>query len=274
MNPYQNIILKIQGPAALITLNRPEKKNCMSPALHAEMCEALKEVEAARVKVLVLTGAGDSFCGGMDLEKCFFDNWDDPEKFVEGIGYSFTWMKHLKVFPAVTIAKVNGWCFGGGMEVVGLCDIAIVAEESTWGLSEVNFGIFPGGGTSWTVANNMPFRKQALYYSLTGDTFNGIEAVALGWASKAVPLAQLDIHTQKVVDGLVTKGRVVLEKTKQVYERVRDFDFPEAIDYEIAKLFELSRLTGDDWIRTALHSFKKREYKPGLETYRLERDDI
>ena len=274
MSQYQNIILDIQGPAATIVLNRPEKKNCMSPALHAEMCEALREVEAARAKVLVLTGAGDAFCGGMDLEKCFFDNWDDPDQFIEGVGYSFTWMKHLKAFPAVTIAKVNGWCFGGGMEVVGLCDIAIVAEESTWGLSEVNFGIFPGGGTTWTVANNMPFRKQALYYSLTGDTFSGREAVALGWASKAVPLADLDAATNRIVDGLVSKGRIVLQKVKEVYERVHDLNFPESIDYEIAKLFELSRLTGDDWIRTALRSFKERQYRPGLEAYRLERDDI
>jgi trans-feruloyl-CoA hydratase/vanillin synthase len=274
MSHYDNIILEIDGDTANITLNRPAKKNCMSPALHADMCAALQEVESAKVKVLVLTGAGDAFCGGMDLEKCFFDNWDDPEKFMKGIGYSFTWMKHLKAFPAVTIAKVNGWCFGGGMQVVGLCDIAIVAEESTWGLSEVNFGIFPGGGTTWTVANNMPSRKQALYYALTADTFSGKEAVELGWASKAVPLAELDAHTQKVVDGLVRKGRTVLAKTKEVYERIFAMDFPEAIDYEIAKLFELSRLTDDDWIRTALSSFKKREYKPGIENYQLKRGDI
>lgn len=274
MTNYKKILLDIEEDVATITFNRPKKKNCMSPALHAEMCDALDEVRAAKVKVLVLTGAGDAFVGGMDLEKCFFDNWDDPEKFVEGVGYSFVWMKHLKTFPAVTIAKVNGWCFGGGMEVVGLCDIAIVAEESTWGLSEVNFGIFPGGGTTWTVANNMPSRKQALYYALTADTFSGKQAVDLGWASKAVPLAELDAVTQKVVDGLVKKGRVVLHKVKEVYERIFDMDFPEAVDYEIAKLYELSRLTNDDWIRTALKSFKDREYKPGLEEYKLTRDDV
>ncbi len=274
MGDYKNIILELGQDVANITFNRPEKKNCMSPDLHAEMCDALEEVRAARVKVLVLTGAGDAFVGGMDLEKCFFDNWDDPEKFVEGVGYSFVWMKDLKAFPAVTVAKVNGWCFGGGMEVVGLCDIAIVADESTWGLSEVNFGIFPGGGTTWTVANNMPSRKQALYYTLTADTFTGREAVELGWASKSVPLSELDSHTQKVVDGLVKKGRIVLAKAKEVYERVFDMDFPEAVDYEIAKLYELSRLTDDDWIRTGLNSFKKREYKPGLEEYKLTRSDV
>lgn len=274
MSSYQNIIVEIHGGSATITLNRPEKKNCMSPALHAEMCQALVEVEAAKVKVVVLTGAGDSFIGGMDLEKCFFDNWDEPARFKEGVEYSFEWMRRLKAFPAVTIAKVNGWCFGGGMLVAGLCDIAIVSEESTWGLSEVNFGIFPGGGTTWATQANMPSRKQALYYSLTADTFDGKEAVTLGWASKAVPLADLDEATQKVVDNLLRKGRIVLDFTKQVYERTRDMNFPDAIDYEIAKLYELSRLTNDDWIKTALQSFKKREYKPGLQSYQVAREDI
>lgn len=272
MSEYKNIILELQDQAATITMNRPDKKNCMSPALHAEMVQALHEVRAAKVKVLVLTGAGDAFIGGMDLEKCFFEPFDDPQKFNEGIEYSFEWMRDLKAFPAVTIAKVNGWCFGGGMEVVGLCDIAIAAEESTWGLSEVNFGIFPGGGTTWAVAHNMAFRKQALYYSLTADTFDGRKAVELGWASKAVPLAELDRETQAIVDGLVAKNRIVLQKTKEVYERALQLSFPDSIDYEIAKLWELSRLTRDEWIRVALNSFSKREFRPGLENYQLEDD--
>lgn len=273
MSRYENIILEFGEQSATITLNRPEKKNAMSPALHAEMVEALKEVQAAKVKVLVLTGAGDAFIGGMDLEKCFFEPFDDPEKFAEGTEYSFEWMRHLKAFPAVTIAKVNGWCFGGGMEVVGLCDIAIAAEESIWGLSEVNFGIFPGGGTTWTVAHNMPYRKQALYYALTAETFDGKKAVELGWATKAVPLAELDAATQALVDNLVQKNRIVLQKTKEVYERALELSFPDSIDYEIAKLWELSRLTNNEWIRVALKSFSQREYKPGLEGYRVEGDD-
>ncbi|MDJ0927902.1 MAG: p-hydroxycinnamoyl CoA hydratase/lyase [Gammaproteobacteria bacterium] len=269
MSSYENIILEIDGEAATITLNRPDKKNAMSPALHEEMTYALREVRDAKVKVLTLTGAGDAFIGGMDLEKCFFDPFDDPDKFREGTEWSFEWMRDIKAFPAVTIAKVNGWCFGGGMLVVGLCDIAICAEESTWGLSEVNFGIFPGGGTTWTIAHNMAFRKQALYYALTADTFDGNKAVELGWASKAVPLAELDATVDKIVAGLLTKNRVVLEKTKEVYERALDLSFPDSIDYEIAKLWELSRLTNNEWIRVALDSFKKREFKPGLENYDL-----
>ena len=272
MSQYEAIRVDIAGPTATITFNRPEKRNSMSPTLHANMRAALLEVEAARVKAVVVTGTGDAFCAGMDLEKCFFEPFDDPEKMAEINADVFAWFKHLKAFPAVTIAKVNGWCFGGGMELAGICDISIVAEESVWGLSEINFGIFPGGGTTWAYTHNMPSRKQALYYALTGETFTGKQAHEMGYASRCVPRAQLDAETQRVVDMITSKGRVVLRKTKEVYEKAVFMEFDECVDWEMAKLWELSRETGDDWIRTALASFKRREFKPGTQTYKLTKD--
>ncbi len=272
MEKYECINVHIDGPAATIEFNRPEKKNSMSPTLHNNMRHALVEVEKAKVKALVITGVGDAFCAGMDLEKCFFEPFDNPEQMARINDDCFTWNKHLKRFPAVTIAKVNGWCFGGGMALVGVCDIAIAAEESVWGLSEINSGFFPGGGTSWAYAHNMPARKKALYYALTGETFTGKEAEALGFASKAVPLARLDEETRKVVAMITNKGRIVLTKVKEVYERAATLDFEGSIEWEMAKIWEMSRQTGDDWIRTALASFRQRKYKPGLQAYKLTRD--
>jgi trans-feruloyl-CoA hydratase/vanillin synthase len=158
------------------------------------------------------------------------------------------------------------------MALAGVLDIVLVAEESTWGLSEVNFGIFPGGGTTWAYANNMPARKKALYYALTGETFTGKQAEEMGYATKSMPLAELDAETDRVVKMLTRLGRTVLGKTKEVYEKVRSMDFEAAIDYEMAKMWELSRETNDDWVRTALASFKKREFKPGLQSYELKND--
>jgi len=269
---YECINVDIGTDVATIEFNRPEKKNCMSPTLHRNMCDALVEIERARVKALVITGVGDAFCGGMDLEQFFLEPFDDRERLERGWQDSFTWLKHAKQFPAVTIAKVNGWCFGGGMEVVGVCDLAIAAEESVWGLSEVNFGIFPGGGTTWAYAHNMPARKKALYYALTGETFTGRQAEELGYVSRSVPRAALDAEVDRVVSGLSRLGRNVLTKTKQVYEKSIWMDFDDSIEWEIAKLWELSRETNDDWIRTALTSFRRRDYRPGLESYQLTRD--
>ena len=89
----------VEGPAdgvATVTLNRPEKKNCMSPTLHNNVRNALVEVEKARVKVLVITGIKDAFCAGMDLEQCFFEPFDDPERMAAAGGsyggYMVNWL--------------------------------------------------------------------------------------------------------------------------------------------------------------------------------------
>jgi len=135
-------------------------------------------------------------------------------------------------------------------------------------LSEINFGIFPGGGTMWATAHNLP-RKQALYYALTGATFTGREAVALGLATRAVPLKDLPAATDAIVNQVVNKNLHTLRATKEVYERVLWLDFPAGIDWEMAKLHELSYRSRDAWIRDALTQFRRREYRPGLEAYRL-----
>ena len=179
MKKYECVNLTIDGDVATVQLNRPEKRNCLSPTLHRNMVDALNEVAAAKCKVLVVTGSGDSFSAGMDLEQCFLEPFDDPQRFIEINTPCFEWLTHLKNFPGVTVAKVNGWAFGGGFEIASICDIVIAAEESVWGLSEINFGIFPGGGATWSYAHNMT-RKQALFYALTGATLTGKQAVDLG----------------------------------------------------------------------------------------------
>ncbi len=267
MKRFKSIKLKIEDEVATITLNRPKKKNAMGLQLHKEMDEALSEVEnAGEIKVLVLTGVGDSFCGGMDLEETFLEPFSEPKRF-ESIHYSgLNWFVRLKYFPSVTIAKINGWCFGGGALLVGICDIAIAAEEAIFGISEINFGIFPGGGTMWAIANNM-MRKHALYYSMTGERFNGAKAVELGFVNLAVPLAELDKETDRVVSMLVDKNYNALRSNKEVFEKSIFMDFPASKEWELAKNLELSYLTKDEWINVALAQFKNREFRPGFQAY-------
>jgi trans-feruloyl-CoA hydratase/vanillin synthase len=203
----------------------------------------------------------------MDLEECFLRPFDDPQEFYRTNLVALEWFKRLKAFPAVTVAKVNGFAFGGGVLVTGICDLAIASETAKFGLSEINFGIFPAGGATWAAAHNLP-RKQALYYILTGDTFTGKQAAEYGLVNRAVPPEQLDSETDRIIRKLVNKNPVTLNLAKQVYERNRATDLPEAIDYDQAKLWELSRLTGNEWINVALKQFEKRSYQPGLSTYR------
>ncbi|WP_203218002.1 p-hydroxycinnamoyl CoA hydratase/lyase [Nocardia terpenica] len=268
MIALDTVKVEIDGPRATIHLNRPDKKNAMNPQMHRDMNAALDAIESADgVKAVVVTGVGDSFSAGMDLEECFLAPYNDPQLFYRTNLVALQWFQRLKAFPAVTVAKVNGFAFGGGFEVTGLCDLAIASESAMFGLSEINFGIFPAGGASWAATHNLP-RKQALYYILTGDTLTGAQAAEYGLVNKAVPAADLDAETDRVVGKIVNKNPVTLRLAKEVYERTTRLDLPAAIDYDQAKLWELARLTDNEWITVALKQFEKRSYRPGLGTYK------
>lgn len=261
------VTLEINGPTATVQLNRPDKKNAMNPQMHRDMHTVLDAIEeAGTVKVVVVSGNGNSFSSGMDLEECFLQPYEDPQLFYKTNLIALNWFKRWKAFPAVTVAKVNGFAFGGGVLLTGICDLAVASDEALFGLSEINFGIFPAGGATWAATHNLP-RKQALYYILTGDTFTGKQAEEVGLVNKSVPADQLDAETDRIVRKLVKKNAVTLELAKQVYERTTMLDLPAAIDYDQAKLWELARLTGNEWINVALKQFEKRAYQPGLSTY-------
>lgn len=267
MMMLETVNLEIDGAKATIYLNRPTKKNAMNPQMHRDMNQVLDTIEeTGDVKAVVITGNGDSFSAGMDLEECFLQPFDDPQLFYRTNLIALNWFKRLKAFPAVTIAKVNGYAFGGGVLVTGICDLAVAAENVKFGLSEINFGIFPAGGATWAATHNLS-RKQALYYILTGDTFTGRQAETFGLVNKAVPADELDAATEKIVSRIVNKNPITLELAKQVYERTTTMDLPTAIDYDQAKLWELSRLSGNEWVNVALKQFEKRSYQPGLSTY-------
>ena len=261
------IQLSIEAPLAKITISRPAKKNAMSPAMHRAMHQALDAIEAAGdIKVVILTGVDDVFCGGMDLSEYFFKSFGEPKRFHDNLRVSHSWMRRWKDFPAVTLARVNGWCVGGGLLMASICDIVITAAEATFCLSEVNFGIFPSGGTTWGVARNFN-AKQALYYMLTAERFAGDKAVELGLANTSVPRSQLDEETARVVELLSQKNVHALRYTKKVYERVRSMNYPDAQQFEVAMLMELSYRTEDAWVKKALAQFEQKQYRPGLDAY-------
>lgn len=259
---YEGLQLTIDDGAATIQIVRPEKRNAMSPALHEGMHRVLDAIEAdGHVKVAVMTGVDDIFCGGMDLEKYFLEAFDDPARFRANMAASHGWMRRWKAFPAVTLASINGICIGGGMLMALLADIAVAADEAMFCLSEVNFGIFPGGGTTWAVSQNMS-RKHALYYALTADRFDGKHAAAIGLVSAAVPRARLAEETARVVASIKQKPLSALRYTKRVFERSRTMTFPEAQEWEVAMLHDLSYNTSAEWVHKALAAFRERKYRP------------
>ncbi len=266
---YENVNLTIDGAAATVQFNRPHKKNAMSPALHRDMAQAFDEIEKqGGIKVIVLTGVGDSWCGGMDLKKFFLEPKKDPKRWLEVHRQADSWFMRVKPNPAIVLASINGYCFGAAIALVGICDLAIAAEEAIFGLSEVNFGVLPAGGTLWSVAHNIN-RKKGMYYSVTGETFNGIQAAEMGLVSHAVPREKLADETDRIVKALVSKNAYTLAAIKHAYERVTSMDFLTAYEHENAKLHELSYLSQDAWVKMGITQFAEGKYRPGLESYDL-----
>ena len=147
----------IENGIAWVSFNRPEKRNCMSPKLNRQMMRVLDKLEFDEsVGVLVLTGEGAAWSAGMDLKEYF------RETEAQGLAgtrkaqrEAYGWWRRLRWYQKPTIAMVNGWCFGGGYGPLYACDLAFAASDAQFGLSEINWGILPGGGATKVATNLM-----------------------------------------------------------------------------------------------------------------------
>jgi trans-feruloyl-CoA hydratase/vanillin synthase len=254
-----------------VTLNRPAKRNAMSPALNDEMGATLEALATDdRCGVLVLTGAGEAFTAGMDLKEYFRETDGAPDTVILKVrraAEQWQW-RRLRDYPKATIAMVNGWCFGGGFTPLVACDLAFAANEATFGLSEVNWGIIPAGNVAKAVAETMGYR-QTLYYAMTGETFTGKQAAAMGLVNAAVPHRRLRAHTRKVARTLLAKNQTVLRAIKIALKRVRNMDWETSADYLYAKLGEALQFGAAENRGKAMKAFlDDKEFKPGLRHYR------
>jgi trans-feruloyl-CoA hydratase/vanillin synthase len=159
---------------------------------------------------------------------------------------------------------VNGYCFGGGFTQVSACDFAIAADEAQFGLSEVNWGILPGGIVSWNVVQMMNFRD-AMYYAMTGDTFDGKKAKEIGFVNLHFPKAKLKAETIKFAKKLQEKSPAALQYTKEAIRAVRFMNEPQAADYLTAKSDALKHNDKEDGRTQGMKQFlDDKSYRPGL----------
>lgn len=264
------VLVEFDNGIAFVTLNRPEKRNAMNPKLNLRMLEVLDELEADdRCGVLVLRGAGQSWSAGMDLKEYFRENDGKGRAAVlKSRRQSGGWWNRLMYFEKPTVAMVNGWCFGGAFTPLVSCDLAIAADEATFGLSEINWGILPGGNVTRAVAEVMNHRD-SLYYIMTGETFGGQKAREMGLVNESVPLADLETRVRALCASLLEKNPVVLKAAKDTFKRVRNMPWEQADDYIYAKLEQMLFLDKSNGRAEGLKQFlDDKTYRPGLGAYK------
>jgi trans-feruloyl-CoA hydratase/vanillin synthase len=262
--------VEVDRGIAWVELYRPEKRNAMSPTLNAEMVEVLEALDADDAcGVLVLTGAGDAFSAGMDLKEYFRDVDGKPEhvqRKVRRDANLWQW-RLLRTYAKPTIAMVNGWCFGGAFTPLVACDLAIAADEATFGLSEINWGIPPGSVVSRALAETVGART-GLLYVMTGRTFDGRQAAAMGLVNASVPRARLRDEVEALARELLEKNPVVLRAAKLGFKHCASMSWEQAEDYLYAKLEQSQFLDAEHGREQGLAQFlDEKRIRPGLQAY-------
>jgi trans-feruloyl-CoA hydratase/vanillin synthase len=267
---WETVRVAVEDAIAWVELHRPEKRNAMSPQLNAEMIDVLEALDADdSVGALVLTGAGESFSAGMDLKEYFRDVDEAAphvQRKVRRDSMQWQW-RMLRQYPKPTIAMVNGWCFGGAFTPLVACDLAVAADEATFGLSEINWGIPPGGNVSRALAETVGVRD-AMLYIMTGRTFDGRRAAEMGLVNWSTPRASLRAEVDELARELLTKNPVVLRAAKTGFRNCLQMGWDVAEEYLYAKVEQSQYLDREGGRAEGMRQFlDEKRIKPGLETY-------
>ncbi|MCJ2185873.1 p-hydroxycinnamoyl CoA hydratase/lyase [Novosphingobium beihaiensis] len=258
----------VENRIAWVSFNRPDKRNCMSPRLNRRMMEVLNELEFREdVGVLVLTGEGTAWSAGMDLKEYFRENEE------KGLGATrkaqreaYGWWERLRWYEKPTIAMVNGWCFGGAYGPLFGCDLAVTAEDAQFGLSEINWGILPGGGASKIIVELTGFRN-AMYHAMMGENVDGKKAAEWGLVNEAVPADKLKARVTEIAEVLLGKNPTALRATKWAIRRVREMTFDNSMDY-LVRTQEAANFFDAEGRKEATRQFiDDKTFKPGLGAY-------
>jgi enoyl-CoA hydratase len=256
---YKDILLEKKGPVAWLILNKPQVKNAMGKNTLIEILAALEEIgNEATIAVMVIKGAGDTFCSGMDLRERSGPTAPDAYEFNRLADRVFL---GLEKFNKITIAVVNGYCMAGGFELAMGCDFLIVDENCKIGDGHIKLaGFIPNGGASIRLPRLIGVRK-AKELLFTGDLINGKEAEKIGLANYAVPSDKLEQKTNELIARLVDKSPVGLESMKMLVNSSADCSLETGFQLEHTAVKYLSNTADAREALAAMKEKRKPEFK-------------
>ncbi len=235
-----HLIFEIEGGVAVLTMNRPEKRNALSPEMLVRMAEAWRTVrDNASVRVAVLTGTGEkAFCAGADLGRLIplmtrqrgpEDEWDekllaDKAAFADGLLRGF-------VLDKPVIAAIGGDALAGGSELVLATDLRVAAEGVTLGLTEVARGLIPGGGGVSRLPQQVGYCK-AMEILLLGERMPVEEAWRIGLVNEVVPRAEVLGRARAMADQIASNGPLAVQAVKEAVRRSNGLSLDDALAIE------------------------------------------
>ena len=206
--PYQFLLVETEGPVAVVTLNRPDKRNALSIDLRYEIdaCLAALEQDDA-ISVVIITGKGPAFCAGFDLSEMHFDDPEHVKRYNES---STAYHQRLMNFRKPLIAAVNGPALAGGLDLAVLCDIRVSSEGASFAHPEIRFG----SPVLFTALKDIIGGGLARELCLTGRRMDATEALRIGLVNQLVPGGRLLEAAKEVARSIAEAPRGGLEATK------------------------------------------------------------
>ncbi len=230
---HGTVILQTEGGLAIITLNRPEKRNALSPELIEDLMEALASIEEGPVRVAILTGAGPAFCAGMDLAALRKLADQTPAENLTDARRTAGLFRRVWSFPKPLIAAVNGAAVAGGCGLATFCDFTLSVEEAKFGYPEVRIGFMPALISAFLQLQ--VGEKVARDLLLTGRLFDAAEAQKLGLVNRVVPAGQLMTAARELAAELMMNSPHSLLTTKRLLVRVAQDELDRRLELGIAE---------------------------------------
>lgn len=223
------LLIERDGAVAVLTINRPDKRNALNAEVRTAILEALDALrDDDRVRVLVFTGAGDkAFIAGADIAE--FADRSPLEQREVMLGRRV--FDEIATYPKPTVAMINGYCLGGGCELALACDLRIAADTAKLGQPEINLAIIPGGGGTQRLPRIVG-TGQAMRLILTGEVIGADEAHRIELVDTVYPAEQLRERTMEVVRAIATKSPVALRMAKAAVRAAAEMPLSAGLAYE------------------------------------------
>ncbi|MEO5695084.1 MAG: enoyl-CoA hydratase/isomerase family protein, partial [Usitatibacter sp.] len=252
---YKHLLRTVEAGVCTLTLNRPEVLNAINMQLTEELIDAFANARRdSQIKVMVVTGAGRSFCTGRDLREFQRLQSSAVEDWELRISGRFLYGP-LEDFEKPVIAMVNGFALAGGCEFAAACDFRIASDRATFALTEMDLAVFPGAGATYLLPRVIG-KSRTLKMILTGEKLDASEALRIGLVDQVVPHDQLETVVGEMARGIATRSLPAIMLGKMAINQAEGHDLKAGIAINAA-LRALVSTTEDH--RQALATFFERK---------------
>jgi enoyl-CoA hydratase/carnithine racemase len=240
-NEDLSVSLSEDGLVGTATIDRPEERNAFNEAVITGLLDVCEAVDGSETRVLVIRGAGGTFCSGGDLSEMPIGG--SAQQYREGFSGLSRLVQRLQDAGALTVAAVEGYCLAGGLGLAAGCEFVLAAEDATFGTPEVDVGLFPAQAMAPIM--RIVHEKRGLELLFTGDHVGAPEAHEMGLVTRVLDPDAFQAELDAFVDELAANSPVMIEMGKEAYYEQREMDFDRALAYlrEVIALLAMSEDT-------------------------------